>query len=62
MRGRSYVLAQDISDMAVDVLRHRIVLSYEALSDDVTSDTLIAKVMERIPVPTAPMQGHALAR
>jgi len=62
MRGRSYVLAQDISDIAVDVLRHRIVLSYEALSDDVTSDTLIAKVMERIPVPTAPMQGHALAR
>src|SRR4026209_2520468 len=62
MRGRSYVLAQDISDMAVDVLRHRIVLSYEALSDDVTSDTIIAKVMERIPVPTAPMQGHALAR
>jgi len=62
MRGRSYVLAQDISDVAVDVLRHRIVLSYEALSDDVTSDTLIAKVMERIPVPTGPMQGHALAR
>jgi MoxR-like ATPase len=62
MRGRSYVLSQDISDVAVDVLRHRIVLSYEALSDDVTSDTLIAKVMERIPVPTAPMQGHALAR
>jgi MoxR-like ATPase len=62
MRGRSYVLAQDLSDVAVDVLRHRIVLSYEALSDDVTSDTLIAKVMERIPVPTAPMQGHALAR
>jgi len=62
MRGRSYVLAQDLSDMAVDVLRHRIVLSYEALSDDVTPDALIAKVMERIPVPAAPMQGHALAR
>jgi MoxR-like ATPase len=62
MRGRSYVLSQDVSDVAVDVLRHRIVLSYEALSDDVTSDTLVAKVMERIPVPTAPMQGHALAR
>src|SRR5881296_154046 len=62
MRGRSYVLAQDLADVAVDVLRHRIVLSYEALSDDVTSDALIAKVMERIPVPTAPMQGHALTR
>jgi MoxR-like ATPase len=63
MRGRSYVLAQDIADVAVDVLRHRIVLSYEALSDDVTADTLVAKVMERIPVPAAPMQGgHALVR
>jgi MoxR-like ATPase len=62
MRGRSYVLAKDLTDVAVDVLRHRIVLSYEALSDDVTSDALIAKVMERIPVPAAPMQGHALVR
>src|SRR3979409_1459369 len=62
MRSRSYVLAQDLSDVAADVLRHRIVLSYEALSDDVTSDMLIKKVMERIPVPTGPMQGHALAR
>ena len=62
MRGRSYALAQDIADVAVDVLRHRIVLSYEALSDDVTPDTLVAKIMERIPVPAAPMQGHALVR
>jgi MoxR-like ATPase len=62
MRGRSYVLAQDIADVSVDVLRHRIVLSYEALSDDVTPDTLVAKIMERIPVPAAPMQGHALVR
>src|SRR5216683_3230265 len=51
MRGRDYVLAQDIQDMALDVLRHRIVLSYEALSDEVSSDALIAKVLERIPVP-----------
>jgi MoxR-like ATPase len=62
MRGRSYVLAQDVSDVAGDVLRHRLVLSYEALADDVTPDALIARVMERIPVPAAPMQGHALAR
>jgi hypothetical protein len=37
-------------------------LSYEALSDDITPDTLVAKIMERIPVPAAPMQGHALVR
>jgi MoxR-like ATPase len=62
MRGRDYVLAQDIQDVALDVLRHRLVLSYEALSDETTSDSLIAKVLGRIPVPVAPMQGHAAAR
>jgi MoxR-like ATPase len=62
MRGRDYVLAQDIHDVALDVLRHRIVLSYEALSDEITPDGLIQKVLERIPVPVAPMQGHIAAR
>ncbi len=62
MRGRGYVLAQDIADVALDVLRHRIVLSYEALSDNVDPDDLIRRVIERIPVPAAPMQGRALAR
>src|SRR5919204_22888 len=62
MRGRDYVLAEDIKDVALDVLRHRLVLSYEALSDEVTSDALILKVLERIPVPVAPMQGHVAAR
>src|SRR5512142_2554890 len=61
MRGRDYVLAQDIQDVALDVLRHRIVLSYEALSDEITTDSLIRKVLERIPVPVAPMHGHAVA-
>jgi len=62
MRGRDYVLAQDIQDVALDVLRHRVILSYEALSDEVTADALVAKVLERIAVPVAPMQGHAVAR
>ena len=62
MRGRDYVLAQDIQDVALDVLRHRIVLSYEALSDEITPDALVTKVLQRIPVPVAPMQGHAAAR
>ncbi len=62
MRGRDYVLAQDIQDVAHDVLRHRIVLSYEGLSEDVTSDALVTKILERIPVPVAPMQGHVAAR
>ncbi|HET7700654.1 MAG TPA: MoxR family ATPase [Candidatus Limnocylindria bacterium] len=62
MRGRDYVLAQDIQDVAFDVLRHRVVLSYEGLSDDITPDALIRRVLDKIPVPTAPMQGHVSAR
>ncbi len=48
--------------MNQDVLRHRIVLSYEGLSEDVTADALITKILGRIPVPVAPMQGHVAAR
>ncbi|MEP7003360.1 MAG: MoxR family ATPase [Chloroflexota bacterium] len=58
MRGRTYVLAQDILDLVHDVLRHRLVLSYEALSDNVSPEQIIDRVLQKIPVPTAPMQGH----
>jgi MoxR-like ATPase len=52
--GRTYVLPQDVFDMVLDVLRHRMVLTYEALSDGVTSDKIIVKVMEKIPIPVIP--------
>ncbi|MDP9264571.1 MAG: MoxR family ATPase [Chloroflexota bacterium] len=58
MRSRTYVLAQDIQDMALDVLRHRMILSYEALSEGMSADAIVRRVLERIPVPIAPMQGH----
>ncbi len=58
MRARTYVLAQDIQDMAHDVLRHRMILSYEALSEGMSADAIVRRVLERIPVPIAPMQGH----
>ncbi len=58
MRGRTYVLSQDILDLVHDVLRHRLVLSYEALSDNVSPEQIIDRVLQKIPVPTAPMQGH----
>ena len=51
MRGRDYVLATDVLELVPDVLRHRLVLSYEALSDDVTADAIITKALERIPLP-----------
>src|SRR5262245_32064076 len=41
LRGRAYVLPQDVTDLAPDVLRHRLVLSYEALADGMTADQLI---------------------
>jgi MoxR-like ATPase len=51
LRGRRYVLAGDVTDLALDVLRHRIVLSYEALSDGVEVDQLLEQVLEAIPEP-----------
>lgn len=50
-QGRSFVLPDDIKSVAVSVLRHRLVLSYEAAADGVTSDDLIEKILEIIPLP-----------
>jgi MoxR-like ATPase len=55
VRGRMYVLPQDVLDMAPDVLRHRVVPSYEALSDNVSSDDILKKIFERIPIPVVPL-------
>ena len=54
VRGRDYALPEDVLDMALDVLRHRLVLSFEALSDDVSSDDLLDTILDRIPVPVVP--------
>ena len=62
LRGRRYVTGQDIQDLTLDVLRHRIVLSFEALSEDVTADDVVKRVLARIPVPTEPLQGHVALR
>ena len=62
VRGRDYVLPQDVLDMALDVIRHRLVLSYEALSDNVSSDEILKKIIDRIPVPVVPLHEHANSR
>ncbi|MCX6080628.1 MAG: MoxR family ATPase [Chloroflexi bacterium] len=62
VRGRDYVLPQDVLDMAFDVMRHRLVLSYEALSDNLSSDDLLKKILERIPLPVVPLHEHANLR
>jgi len=51
LRGRDYALAGDVTAVAADVLRHRLVLSYEALAEEVTSDDIIARVLQAIPAP-----------
>src|SRR6266498_1563603 len=61
VRGRKYALPQDVLDMALDVMRHRIVLSYEALSDNVSGDDILNKILDRIPIPVVPLHEHAYA-
>ena len=46
LRGRRHVLVEDVRDLAPDVLRHRLVLSYDALSDGVSADDILARVLE----------------
>jgi MoxR-like ATPase len=53
LRGRGHVVTQDIRDLAADVLRHRIVLSYDALSEGVTADQVIDSVVTAVPEPGA---------
>jgi MoxR-like ATPase len=52
LRGRSYVLPQDIQDLVLDVLRHRVVLSYEAIAQGKTADDLLRHILKVIPVPS----------
>ncbi len=61
LRGRSYVLPEDMSDLVPDVLRHRLVLSYEALSEGMTSDAVIERIMARIAAPSKPLEHEKLA-
>ena len=58
VRGRAYALPEDVLDMALDVMRHRLVLSYEALSDNVTSDDLLQEIIDRIPIPEVPLRDY----
>ena len=51
MAGRSFVTPQDIKDLAHDVLRHRILPSYEAEAEDITTDALVDRILSRVPVP-----------
>ncbi len=58
LRNRAYVLPEAIADLAPDVLRHRMSLSYEALSDAQTPDELIRRIMKHVPAPEKPLETH----
>jgi MoxR-like ATPase len=62
VRGRDYTLPQDVMDMVRDVMRHRLVLSFEALSDNVSPDDILTTIMKRVPVPVVPMREASHVR
>jgi MoxR-like ATPase len=58
LRGRDYALPEDVVDLVPDVLRHRLVLSYEALAEGLTADELIKRLMQKVRPPDKPMATH----
>ena len=56
MRGRRYVLPEDLVDLVPDVMRHRLVLSYEALAANITPDEIVQRVLKKVPAPDAPLK------
>ena len=58
LRGRDYVLPQDVAELTLEVLRHRIVLSYEALADDIDPDTVITGVLHAVRMPEVVLQSR----
>jgi MoxR-like ATPase len=61
MRGRNYALPEDMTGLVGDVMRHRLVLSYEALADGLNADQVVQRVMKKIPVPDKPLAPHEQA-
>jgi MoxR-like ATPase len=51
VRGRDYVVLDDLHALAADALRHRLVLSYQALAEEVTPDTILERVLATVPIP-----------
>ena len=62
LRGRDYALPEDVVDLAPDVLRHRLVLSYEALAEGIIADQLVNKLLQKVRVPPRPLQSQSHAR
>ncbi|AHH18915.1 ATPase associated with various cellular activities [Nocardia nova SH22a] len=61
IRGRDYVVPQDVVEVVPDVLRHRLVLSYDALADEVSPDDVIRRVLQTVGLPQVATQANAPA-
>ncbi len=62
VRGRDYVVPQDVVEVIPDVLRHRLVLTYDALADEISAETVINRIMQTVGLPQVnaiPQQGHS---
>jgi len=62
LRGREYALPQDVRDLAPDIIRHRLVLSYEALADGVSADEVLDHILDAVPIPEVPLHERAFSR
>jgi len=51
LQGRGYVTPQDVKTIGMDVLRHRVIVSYEAEAEDLTSESVIKRIFDEVPVP-----------
>jgi MoxR-like ATPase len=61
IRGRDYALAEDLQALARDALRHRLVLTYQALAEDVTADAILEQVLVAVPVPQIDLARASVA-
>jgi MoxR-like ATPase len=63
VRGRDYVIPQDVVEVIPDVLRHRLVLTYDALADEISPETVINRILQTVALPQVnaiPQQGHSV--
>ncbi|BBY47859.1 ATPase [Mycolicibacterium arabiense] len=64
IRGRDYVIPTDVVEIIPDVLRHRLVLTYDALADEVSAETVVNRILQTVALPQVnaiPQQGHSVA-
>lgn len=60
LRGRTYAMPADVRDLALDVIRHRLVLSYESLADNVSADDILNRLLTAVPLPDVPLNERAM--